>query len=195
MYLSDRYPDFAGTLPNRDPDAAQQPGGDRHHRRRSQAREVPQLQRHRSPAAAVATSRRRWRTSARSGCRPDLTRSTARSTASRTRRSTQYGDLLFSSLSSQPQLGIPVPYPGFTGTVQQALQCLSAVHRRHAILNDFRGKTRYNSLQATIERRFTTGLRASRRRTPGRRPRTPCCKQDGSGDEWALASNRHFRIS
>ena len=27
----------------------------------------------------------------------------------------RYGDLLFSNLSSQPQLGIPLPYPGFTG--------------------------------------------------------------------------------
>ena len=30
----------------------------------------------------------------------------------------QYGDLLFSNLSSQPQLGIPLPYAGFTGTVR-----------------------------------------------------------------------------
>ena len=34
----------------------------------------------------------------------------------------QYGDLLFSNLSAQPGLGIPLPYPGFTGTVQQALR-------------------------------------------------------------------------
>ena len=34
----------------------------------------------------------------------------------------RYGDLLFSNLSAQPGLGIPLPYPGFTGTVQQALR-------------------------------------------------------------------------
>ncbi len=34
----------------------------------------------------------------------------------------QYGNLLFATLSSQPQLGIPTPYAGFAGTVQQALR-------------------------------------------------------------------------
>ena len=65
----------------------------------------------------------------------------------------RYGDLLFSNLSAQPGLGIPVPYPGFTGTVQQALrpypQFTSVRYQ-----NSYRGKTRYDSLQATVERHF-----------------------------------------
>src|SRR5690606_7768741 len=69
----------------------------------------------------------------------------------------QYGDLLFSPLASQPQLGIPTPYPGFAGTVQQALrpypQFLDLT-----LLNDFKGKTRYDSLQATVERRYSNGF-------------------------------------
>ena len=66
----------------------------------------------------------------------------------------RYGDLLFSNLSASRRLGIPLPYPGFTGTVQQALrpypQFTSITYQ-----NSFRGKTRYDSLQTTLERHFS----------------------------------------
>ena len=65
----------------------------------------------------------------------------------------RYGDLLFSNLSAQPGLGIPLPYPGFTGTVQQALRPypqFTSIQWQ----NSFRGKTRYDSLQTTLERHF-----------------------------------------
>ena len=75
---------------------------------------------------------------------------------------TQYGDLLFSNLSAQPELGIPLPYPGFTGTVQQALrpypQFTSVRYQ-----NSYRGKTRYDSLQATLERHFRDDFARARR--------------------------------
>jgi len=101
----------------------------------------------------------------------------------------QYGDLLSSNLSSQPQLGIAVPYPGFAGTVQQALrpypQFTSVTY-----LNNFKGKTRYNSLQTTLERHFRNGIAVLAAYTLSK-TEDNVLKQDGSGDEWALAGGRH----
>jgi hypothetical protein len=102
----------------------------------------------------------------------------------------QYGDLLFSNLSAQPGLGIPLPYPGFTGTVQQALrpypQFTSITY-----LNNYRGKTRYDSLQTTLERHFRNDFALLVAYTLSK-TQDNVLKQDGSGDEWALAANRHF---
>ena len=102
----------------------------------------------------------------------------------------RYGDLLFSSLSSQPQLGIPLPYPGFTGTVQQALR----PYPQFTSLqwqNSFNGKTRYDSLQTTVERHFRNDFALLVAYTFSK-TQDNVLKQDGSGDEWALAANRHF---
>ena len=103
----------------------------------------------------------------------------------------RYGDLLFSNLSSQSQLGIPVPYPGFTGTVQQALrpypQFTSVQYQ-----NSFRGKTRYNSLQTTLERHFSRGFALVAAYTLSK-TEDNYLKQDASGEEWGLAlGGRHF---
>jgi hypothetical protein len=103
----------------------------------------------------------------------------------------RYGDLLFSNLSSQPQLGIPLPYPGFTGTVQQALrpypQFTSVQYQ-----NSFRGKTRYNSLQTTLERHFNKGFALVAAYTLSK-TEDNYLTQDASGEEWGLAQGgRHF---
>jgi hypothetical protein len=103
----------------------------------------------------------------------------------------QYGDLLFSNLSSQPQLGIALPYPGFTGTVQQALrpypQFTSITYQ-----NSFRGKTRYNSLQATLERHFSNGIALVAAYTLSK-TEDNYLKQDASGEEWGIAlGGRHY---
>ena len=103
----------------------------------------------------------------------------------------RYGDLLFSNLSSQPQLGIPLPYAGFTGTVQQALrpfpQFTSITYQ-----NSFRGKTRYNSLQTTLERHFSKGIALVAAYTLSK-TEDNYLKQDASGEEWGLATGgRHF---
>jgi hypothetical protein len=103
---------------------------------------------------------------------------------------TRYGDLLFSNLSSQPQLGIPLPYPGFTGTVQNALRPYPQ-YTGITALNNFRGKSRYNSLQTTLERHFTNGLAVLAAYTLSK-TEDNYLKQDASGDEWGLAANRHF---
>jgi len=103
----------------------------------------------------------------------------------------QYGDLLFSNLSSQPGLGIPLPYPGFTGTVQQALrpypQFTSVRYQ-----NSFRGKTRYNSFQTTLERHFNRGFALVAAYTLSK-TEDNYLTQDASGEEWGLAQGaRHF---
>jgi hypothetical protein len=102
----------------------------------------------------------------------------------------QYGDLLFSNLSSQPQLGVPSPYPGFASTVLNALRPypqFSSV----TYLNNFRGKTRYNSLQTTVERHFRNGIALLVAYTLSK-TEDNVLTQDGSGEEWALAANRHY---
>ena len=102
----------------------------------------------------------------------------------------RYGDLLFSNLSTQPQLGIPLPYTGFTGTVQQALRPYPQ-YTGITYLNNFRGKTRYNSLQSTLERHFSNGLALLAAYTFSK-TEDNFLKQDASGEEWGLAANRHF---
>ena len=102
----------------------------------------------------------------------------------------RYGDLLFSNLSAQPGLGIPVPYPGFTGTVQQALrpypQFTSVRYQ-----NSYRGKTRYDSLQATVERHFRGDFAVLAAHTWSK-TEDNLLTQDGSGEEWAYAAGRHY---
>ena len=103
----------------------------------------------------------------------------------------RYGDLLSSNLSSQPQLGIPLPYPGFTGTVQQALRPYPQ-YTGITTLNNFRGKTRYNSLQTTLERHFSNGIALLAAYTLSK-TEDNYLKQDASGEEWGLAGGgRHF---
>jgi hypothetical protein len=58
-------------------------------------------------------------------------------------------------------------------------------------LNNFKGKTRYNSLQTTLERHFRDGVALLVAYTWSK-TEDNVLKQDGSGDEWALASGRHI---
>ena len=103
----------------------------------------------------------------------------------------QYGDLLLSNLSSQPQLGIPLPYPGFASTVQQALRPYPQ-YTSVTFLNNFKGKTRYNSLQTSLERHFRGDFALMVAYTLSK-TEDNVLKQDASGDEWALAGGgRHI---
>ncbi len=102
----------------------------------------------------------------------------------------RYGDLLSSPLSSQPQLGIALPYPGFNRTVLDALRPYPQF-TGITYLNNFRGKTRYNSLQATLDRHFRNGLAVLAAYTLSK-TEDNYLKQDASGEEWGLAANRHF---
>ena len=61
---------------------------------------------------------------------------------------------------------------------------------RSDAVNDFRGKTRYDSLQATIERRYSTGFAVLGAYTWSR-TEDLILTQDGSGEEWSKAPFRH----
>ena len=162
MFLNDPYPSFSGTLPNYDPTQLNNQGFDGlitgDEARREQYHNYNVTLRRQLPASfstdASPTSARRA-----AACRStrdafdgnQINRIPFDAVA-------QYGDLLFSNLSSQPQLGIPLPYPGFSGNGAAGAAALPAVHRASRFLNNFRGKTRYNSLQTTLERHFSRGL-------------------------------------
>lgn len=196
MYLSEPYPSFPGTLPNYDPALLNNQGltqvlrGDEARRERFHSYNV--IVRRQLPADFSMTlayigaqgNRFPFDTLADAGTQlEDINRIPFGALG-------QYGDLLFSSLSSQPQLGIPSPYPGFTGTVQQALRPYPQ-YTSVNYLNDFKGKTRYNSLQATLERHFRGGLALLAAYTFSK-TEDNVLRQDGSGEEWALAPGRHY---
>jgi hypothetical protein len=186
MYLSEPYPGFSGALPNYDPtqqnnqDVSQVLVGNEARRERYHNYNVTfrrQLPANFSLTAAwIGAQGRRLPFDSQINRMPFETIG-------------QYGDLLFSSLSSQPQLGIPLPYAGFTGTVQQALRPFPQF-TGVSYLNTFKGKTRYNSLQTTVERHFRDGFAVLGAYTWSKTEDT-VLTQDGSGDEWSLASGRH----
>jgi hypothetical protein len=68
----------------------------------------------------------------------------------------QYGDALLQPLSANPSLA-PLPYPGFTGTLAQALRRFPQYQGVNQYLSNF-GLSNYNSLQVTATRHFTKGL-------------------------------------
>ena len=195
MYLSEPYPTFAGVFPNYDPTQLNNQGvftvlrGDEARRERYNNYNV--TLRRQLPANFSATVAYIGAYGTRLPFMPldlgngnEINRIPFGALA-------QYGDLLFSNLSSQSQLGIAVPYPGFTGTVQQALrpypQFTSIQYQ-----NSFRGKTRYNSLQTTLERHFKSGLALVAAYTLSK-TEDNYLKQDASGEEWGLATGgRHY---
>ena len=199
MYLSEAYPSVTGTLPNYDPSQQNNQGFDRlitgNEARREKYHNFNVTVRRQLPAnfsltlAYIGAQGRDllFDTSnigfgGNHGI--ELNRIPFDAVA-------RYGDLLFSNLSSQPQLGIPLPYAGFTGTVQQALRPFPQ-YTSITALNNFRGKTRYNSLQTTLERHFNRGFSMVAAYTLSK-TEDNYLKQDASGEEWGLAGGgRHF---
>ncbi|MGH9371064.1 MAG: carboxypeptidase regulatory-like domain-containing protein [Vicinamibacterales bacterium] len=186
MFLNDPYPSFGGALPNYDPTQLNNQGvtvltGDES--KREQYHNYNVTVRHQLPAGFSLTAAYIGAQGRRLPFDSEINRIPFDAVA-------QYGDLLFSPLSSEPQLGLPLPYPGFEGTVQQALrpypQFTSVEY-----LNNFKGKTRYNSLQTTLERHFRNGIALLAAYTWSK-TEDNVLTQDGSGDEWGLAANRHF---
>jgi len=185
MYLSEPYPSFAGTLPNYDPTQLNNQGvqvltGDE--AKREQYHNFNVTVRHQLPANFSLTAAFIGAQGRRLPFDSEINRIPFDTVA-------RYGDLLFSNLSSQPQLGIALPYPGFAGTVQQALRSFPQF-TSVTYLNNFKGKTRYNSLQTTLERHFTSGVALLAAYTWSKTEDT-VLTQDGSSDEWALAGGRH----
>jgi hypothetical protein len=187
MYLSEPYPAFTGVFPNYDPTQLNNQGvgtvltGDE--ARRERYHNYNATVRRQLPANFSATVAYIGAYGTRLSFDSEINRIPFDAIG-------RYGDLLFSNLSAQPGLGIPLPYPGFTGTVQQALrpypQFTSITY-----LNNYRGKTRYDSLQTTLERHFRNDFALLVAYTLSK-TQDNVLKQDGSGDEWALAANRHF---
>ncbi len=187
MYLSEAYPSFAGTLPNYDPAQVNNQGFGQlitgNEARREKYHNYNVTLRRQLPAnfsLMAAFIGAQGRDLPFDG---QINRIPFSAVA-------QYGDLLSSPLSSQPQLGIALPYPGFTGTVQRALQPYPQ-YTGISLLNSFRGKTRYSSLQTTLERHFSNGLAVLGAYTWSK-TEDNVLKQDASGDEWALAAGRHI---
>ena len=187
MFLSDPYPGFGGTLPNYDPSQVNNQGvgavlrGDE--ARREQYHNFNVTLRRQLPANFSMTAAYIGAQGRRLPFDSEINRIPFDAVA-------RYGDLLFSNLSSQPQLGIPLPYPGFAGTVLQALRPFPQ-YSSISYLNNFQGKTRYNSLQTTLERHFSDHFALLVAYTLSKTEDT-VLKQDASGAEWALAAGRHF---
>jgi len=68
-----------------------------------------------------------------------------------------YGNALIDNLSKHPELAQLLPYPGFTGTVAQALRPYPQYTNISQIFANF-GTSNYNSLQVQLTRHLTGGL-------------------------------------
>ncbi len=192
MYLSEAYPNFGGTLPNYDPTQLNNQGfgqvitGNEARREKFSSYNVTfrrQLPANFSMMVAYIGAQGRDLPFDLANDGNQINRIPFEAVG-------RYGDLLFSNLSSQPQLGIPLPYPGFTGTVQQALRPYPQ-YTGITSLNNFKGKTRYSSLQTTVDRHFSNGLAVLGAYTWSK-TEDNYLKQDASGEEWGLAAGRHF---
>ncbi len=188
MFLSDRYPDLSGTLPNRDVTQRNNQsmtitlGNEAKREKYHNFNVTLRQQLGGSVSTTLAYIGARGTDLPMPGGDRNINRIPFDALA-------QYGNLLFSPLSSQPQLGIQTPYPSFAGTVQQALrpypQFLDLT-----LLNDFRGETRYDSFQATIEKRYSTGFAILGAYTWSK-TEDLILTQDGRGEEWSKAPFRH----
>lgn len=192
MFLSEPYPNFAGTLPNYDPSQQNNQGFGAlivgNESRREKYHNFNVTVRRQLPASFSLTLAY---IGAQGRDLPfDLNNDGNQINRIPFDAVLRYGDLLSRPLSSQPQLGIALPYPGFTGTVLQALRPYPQ-YTGITTLNSFRGKTRYNSLQTTVERHFKNGLAVLAAYTLSK-TEDNYLKQDASGDEWGLAGGRHF---
>jgi len=188
MYLSEPYPGFTGVFPNYDPTQSNNQGVGTvltgAEAKREQYNNYNVTLRRQLPANFSATVAYIGAYGTRLPFDSEINRIPFDTIG-------RYGDLLFSSLSSQPQLGIPLPYAGFTGTVQQALRPYPQF-TGITYLNNYKGKTRYDSLQTTLERHFRNDFALLVAYTLSK-TEDNVLKQDGSGDEWALASGgRHY---
>jgi hypothetical protein len=69
------------------------------------------------------------------------------------------GDTLLQNINGNTA-GVPLPYPGFNGQVQQALRPFPQYQWIYTDVLQNRGTATYDSLQASLERRFAAGLQA-----------------------------------
>jgi hypothetical protein len=191
IYLSDRFPDFQGTLPSRDPALANRQGatiitGDMS--RREVYHNYHATMQYELPARFTATVSYLGNY----GTRLPFDRQINRAPFNEIMR---LRDLVFERVDLRPDIGVPVPYAGFTGPVLDALrpfpQYTGVTRHTNAI-----GKSRYDSLQTSLERQFASGLAVlaaytwSKARDAANRETGTTddgLRQDGSGLDWAYA--------
>lgn len=154
LYLSDRYPDFTGTLPNHDPTLANglgvtyiRPDGTR----------LPYVQnysfgvQYQLPASTVLEA-------SYIGSKGTRLEAPGLDDLNQVRVSAlPLGDALLDPLSAHPGI-VPLPYPGFNGTVAQALRPFPQFQGISQGQWPNFGTSLYNSLQIQATRHFSKGL-------------------------------------
>jgi len=151
--ISDRYPDFAGTLPNKLSTLANQQGIDYYPR---SGNRMPYVQnwnfgfQYQLPAKTVVevnyVGNKGTRLIAYGFSQPNNVPFTA---------TQQYGDILPRAWSASSP--IPAPYAGFSGTNLQALRPYAQFTGINDIFPNI-GNSSYNSAQIQVTRHFTKGL-------------------------------------
>jgi hypothetical protein len=153
FYLQDRYPDFPGTLPNKNPALANGQGTNYIAR---DSNRLPYVQNYslgfqfQLPASTVLETNYVGNKGTRL-LAPGLDTLNQLPVAD-----LKFGDKLIEQLSNNPGL-VPSPYPGFNGTVAQALRPFPQYTGISQKWPNF-GTSLYNSLQVTVTRHFTNGL-------------------------------------
>jgi hypothetical protein len=192
IYLSERFPDFQGTLPNRDPALANRQGtnvitGDMGRREVFQNYHATVV--YRLPANFTTNVSY----IGNYGTRLPFDRQINRAPFDEIMR---LGDLVFERVDLRPDIGVPVPYAGFTGPVLDALRPFPQYTGVTLHTNRI-GKSRYDSLQTTLERQFSRGIAVlaaytwSHARDAANRETGTTddgLAQDGSGLDWAPAA-------
>lgn len=192
MYLSERFPDFQGTLPNRNPALANRQGtnvitGDMS--RREVVQNYHATMQYLLPANFTATVSY----IGNYGTRLPFDRQINRAPFADIMR---LGDLVFERVDLRPDIGVAVPYPGFTGPVLDALRPFPQ-YTSVTLHTNQKGKSRYDSLQTSLERQFSRGLavlaaytwsNARDAANTGTGTSDDGLAQDGSGLDWAHAT-------
>ncbi|MCI0523906.1 MAG: hypothetical protein L0Y75_01465, partial [Acidobacteria bacterium] len=153
MYLHDRFPDFPGTLPNRDP-AGQNNQGPSYvapdSNRVGYAQNYNLGVQYQLPASFVLEVGYIGNKGTR------LEANGLDNLNQLPVSALQFGDKLIQQLSANPGL-VPIPYTGFNGTVAQALRPFPQYANISQIFANF-GTSHYDSMQVQLTRHLTRGL-------------------------------------
>jgi hypothetical protein len=154
MYLHDTFPSFNGTLPNRNPALANNQGigyiaPDSN--RVAYTQNYSLGFQYQLPAALVMEASYIGNKGTRldAGGLDNLNQLPLSALS--------YGNALIDRLSDHPELGHLLPYPGFSGTVAQALRRYPQYTNIGQTFANF-GTSNYNSLQVSLTRHLTRGL-------------------------------------
>jgi hypothetical protein len=154
MYLHDRFPDFPGTLPNRNP-AGQNNQGPTYiapdSNRVGYGQNYNLGVQYQLPASFVLEVGYLGNKGTR------LEANGLDNLNQLPLSALRFGDDLIQQLSARPNLGVPLPYAGFNGTVAQALRPFPQYTNIGQTFANF-GTSHYDSLQVQLTRHLTKGL-------------------------------------